>query len=83
MFAVPQSTLLAPNFLKLTNTFLGTEEENGVVLGIHFVTLPQGHTGLWAGCQPPAHHFSVKRTFQLGYLLERADFPAVRLDLGK
>ena len=37
---VPQSTLLSPNFLKLTKYFPGTEEENGVVLGIHLVTLP-------------------------------------------
>lgn len=32
--------LFLPNFLKLTNTSLGMNEENGVVLGIYFVTLP-------------------------------------------
>lgn len=29
-----------PNFLKRTHTFLGMEEENGVLLGIYFLTLP-------------------------------------------
>lgn len=29
-----------PDFLKLTDTFLGTKEEKAAVLGIYFVTLP-------------------------------------------
>lgn len=39
MFPAPDRLFL-PNFLKLTDTFLGVNEENGVVLGIYAVTLP-------------------------------------------
>lgn len=44
--------LFLPNFRKLTNTSLGMNEENGVVLGIYFVT---AHKGALA-CRLDASH---------------------------
>lgn len=79
----PDGFIIIPDVLELTNTLPGMREENGAVLGFVRRPCPQGALARGLDASPPAHRVSVKRAFQLSYLLERADFPAVRLDPGK